>query len=409
MKSSESKALVKNLDHTRAPIVLLFGTSSAGKGVIIEELKNQNSQKLENERLDWQEDGSDLALRKHINKIIDGDEESKKIFNSLSDKKFSEMEILAPIFTGKLKVENQELFLREEISEATIDAFIDGLSESKKPIYTKENIGNLQKLATTHQSAFAENNPIARLQEAFGRAVENSQKGIPTILDCVPLGGYDTVQKLRDYMEEQSSPCPLIVAVAHCDVSKIVEHMNARNAGAQPGEERNDFSPLKQYGRMYRAAKDGETQIGELTPEEIFNAATKFGGSSEDARALLRNLGIAEDADLVKPIKITTSLPHDLLLQTDPKNAKKERGGAPKAIRESAKLINEAVSNAITISKIAAETSDEEKSSAKELGHADSLVERLGLRKSDKEEKSFVERMRGGKDGGKSRDGYNGL
>ncbi len=399
MKSLGSKAKIGNLDHTPAPIVLLFGTSSAGKGTIIEELKNQNSHKSENERLDWQEDGSDLALKKHINKIIDGNQQSKKIFNSLSDKKFSEMEILEPIFKGKLKVGNSELSLLEEVSEANMDAFISKLSESKQSLYTKENIGNLQKLATTHQSVFAENEPIARLQEVFGRAVNNSQKGVPTILDFIPLGGYDTVQKFRDYMEERKLYCPLIVAVAHCDVSKVIEHMAARNASAQPGEERSDFSPFKQYGRMYRAAKDDETVIGELTPEEIFNAAAKFGGSVEDAKTLLSNLGIAEDVDPKKPVKITTNLPHDLLLQTDPRNAEIESGvGAPKAIKESAQLINETVKGR-SISN-AAEVGDDKKSDHRDDAETENAwVKKLGLEDKSEKPRSFVEAAQAGKYG----------
>ena len=39
----------------------------------------------------------------------------------------------------------------------------------------------------------------------------------------------------------------------------------------------------------------------------------------------------------------------------------------------------------------------------------DNWVKKLDLQKSEEKEKSFVEKMRSGKDGGKSRDGYNEL
>lgn len=46
-------------EHGKATIVLLLGTSSAGKGTIIKELKTQDAQKPTATQKNWHEDGLD--------------------------------------------------------------------------------------------------------------------------------------------------------------------------------------------------------------------------------------------------------------------------------------------------------------------------------------------------------------
>ena len=341
--------------HGKATIALLIGTSSAGKGTIIKELKRQDELLPEGDRMEWQEDGLDLADRRrseYFKMIKEGENET-----SLADlmNSFGEPEIAGTIFLGKLKVGDKDISLIDEGANA-YDSIkgLEGLDVDK---YSEKNLQYLQKLAGKYHDPFQHMEgptPEDNLMEViFDQAIENSKDGKPTILDLIPLGDYDVVAEFNKYMESKNFSCPSVIAVAHCDVSKIVEHMDSRNATGVQEEERDGFFPLDQYGQIYHAAKDGERPVGELTIQDILDAAEKYGSNRgevallenhKDAQGLVKALQIDDVLPVGETVQIAANFPYDAALQTDPKGAEAkavETGNiTPQAIRKAAARLN---------------------------------------------------------------------
>ena len=316
-------------ERGKATIVLLFGTSSAGKGTIIKELKKQDEAKDPKDRLDWQEDGLDLECRRHPNlgdvhlSIVDQDPD----FIDLKTKQNLEpINILLPIHNNKLP-EESEIYSADKLTK------IQGL---------------IEKYCEPFQEA-AKNSPSNSqiMENIFARAMENSRNGLPSVLDVVPLGKYDVVAEFNKYMADHNFSCPSVIAVAHCDINKIVKHMDSRNATGVQEERRDGFFPLNQYGEMYEVAQEGDRVIGQLTTQDILDAAQKYGDAkggailfenSKDAQGLIKTLGIKEgNAPNDEKIKVTTKVPYDAVYQTDPES---ENSANPQAITEIAKRIN---------------------------------------------------------------------
>jgi len=239
----------ENKEYGKGSIVLLIGTSSAGKGTIIKELKRQDELKPESERLNWQEDGLDLEYRRY--------------------------------------------------------------NSGNRPSFPKKIMENI-----------------------YSNAINNSRNGLPTILDLVPLeicDNYDVVREFNKYCQSQNFSCPSIIALAHCDISTMVEHMDKRNASGDPLEKRDGFFPLKQYANTYYITNDDKSKtIGYITMGDVLNAANKYGDdnrgnvvlleNSKDAQEFIEKIGMAQDSPLDKPVKVTTDINYDVLYQTDPKN-----------------------------------------------------------------------------------------
>lgn len=315
-------------EHGAATIVLLIGTSSAGKGTIIKEMKKQDGLKPGEDQLEWQEDGLDIECSKHpslykLHKgIIEKDSDSQEMFDAL-EKDLGEMRVLETIDMG--------------ISEL----------EKHKSTYSPEAIEKFKMLIEKHhepfQKAREETTPISKIMEnVFARAVENSKAGKPSVLDVVPLNGYDVVGEFNKYMDDHDFSCPSIIAVAHCEVPQIVKHMDKRNRVGV--EVRDGFFPIGQYGQMYRAAEDGDRVVGQLTTQDVLDAANKYGANrgkvillenDTDAQGLVKKLGISpEEHKSTDPIDITTDVPYDYLGQTDPRGVE-EKAVEEKDVRQS--------------------------------------------------------------------------
>ena len=380
-------------------VVLVLGTSSAGKGVIIKELKKQDKLKQKGERLEWQEDGLDAELRKHslYDKHL-GILKEEQDFKDL-DPKLDETQVLESVWNGGFKIGGQTTILLD----AAKDECKNEIPPDEAHKYNPTNIEKLQNLATKHYDTFKAENaqrpPFTKmLENIFDRAIENSKKGLSSVIDSVAFVGLekDFATMFSEHMVRQNVSCPVIVALAHCDINKIVEHMDKRNADAVLGERRDGFYPFRHYGETYKVAQEGEVLVGEFTINDIMAAANKYGekdkgfldigGSlenSSEAQDLLKKLGVVEGHPLDQPIKVTARIKYDELYQTDPKNTERENGESknesPESIIKIAELINSLVANHSRDVNTTKDLSEEKQS----------FVEKLGLQKSDEKTAIF--------------------
>ncbi|MFM8186443.1 MAG: hypothetical protein ACKN9I_05905 [Alphaproteobacteria bacterium] len=297
-------SIERSSTSTPAPIVLLFGTSSAGKTRIINNVMILDESLPETERARWEVNGSDLEAPRQW-KALDPARDHEN-FKSLLKNGFEREEIDNAILSGALPSGASDKYAAEDISK------LQGLIGEYHELY-KNTVANMS------------NEKV--LEAVFARALEQSREGIPSILDVVPLkNGYDVVKAFNEYMEKNGSQSPTTVAVAYCGINELVDHMEKRNKTGDPEEIRNNFVPIQQFGIVYRHAKEGDNVIGEITIQDVINAANKYGEnrgsgtsleSHPDAQAVLKNLGIPEGFPEDHPIKITTKFPCNVVYQTD--------------------------------------------------------------------------------------------
>jgi hypothetical protein len=313
-------------EHGKATIVLLLGTSSAGKGAIIKELMKQDALKESAEQMNWHEDGLDLVQRRRPlqnihNEILASNPKGNSLVNELANA-YGDINIRASIFSGKVTDD----FLKELNKEASDVA----------SVRMKQMEGLIELFHKQFMDAKASYTGVV-MEELFKIAVENSKKGIPTILDLVPIEDYDVVAEFNKYMSNHNFSCPAIVAVAHCEVKDIVAHMDKRNAKGDPDEKRDGFFPLTQYGQMYRAVSKNDIskrQLGTVTTKDILDAAKKYGAdrvdtstvvlleNNKDAQGLVKKLGIIEGTPMEEDVAVTTDVPYDALFQTESEGGK---------------------------------------------------------------------------------------
>ncbi len=103
-----------------ASIVLLVGTSTAGKSTIIERIREENLQLPEDKRMDWQVDGHDLAnvrIAEEMDKIFLNILGEDSRFETIQPS-FSSPQKIAKlrnaVFGGLLKEEENSLSLKDE-------------------------------------------------------------------------------------------------------------------------------------------------------------------------------------------------------------------------------------------------------------------------------------------------------
>ncbi len=148
-----------------ASIVLLIGTSTAGKSTIVGEILRQNAELPEESRMDWQVNGTDLAHDRYkITEKLDAfyldllkdDVRFQRIiahplFAEIDGKNPFVARMPAAIFCNKLSIEGHELSLENEDSYGlAVDDFIAATGG----IYTREMLDDLFLLAKDRHQEF---------------------------------------------------------------------------------------------------------------------------------------------------------------------------------------------------------------------------------------------------------------
>ena len=329
-----------------APIVLLLGTSTAGKTAISEEIQKKDQQLPESQRLNWEINGQDLwqqknnlsngkAIDAEFYKILENDnrfEGLKNVFEELPNKDDAPKirKLYFPIMTGVLNWEKESLNLlkKDGQSEAEFkkefDQNLDNFVEKTGGNFSKETLLSLQSITADKHEEFSkvpEKVDELQLREIFYEAIANSKNGKATIIDAAPLfKDRNAGDILKSCMEEKEHNCPTHVALIHLSVPDLINRMDERNSMAEargkPEEIRKGFFPFNQYKGLFEAQKpDDEREIvGEVTRQNLTDAVDKFGQKNPKIlENLLNNFGFSKDNpnEIEQPVKLVSICPYD--------------------------------------------------------------------------------------------------
>ena len=357
----------KSLIQEKAPVVFLLGTSTAGKSTICGKL---------------QESGWDVY---GVDEDLTNDEvRCEKLLRDDSIAEFQKMKEF--IQSGAFPKSSFHAF----------DLGTMGLLFALRNVdkYLKEN-ESLDQIVKETLISLAKKNPdfaeksgfnfAAMKQRIFDHAIESSTKGVPIVID----GSDGMRERFEQYAKEQSHACPTSVILVHLPIAELAKRMEVRNLQAletgNTSNQRNNIRPFEQYAEFFGADGDVTKLAGEtLHRADVVHAVDKFGHEGDGAK-LCEKLGFQKGQD---SIVIGTKVKAD-------------------AVFDHAKMTTvEIAGGIIDLASQTMNKSHKEEEISEARGQ--SFVEKFGLQKAE-QQKSFVERMRGGKDGGKSRDGYNEL
>jgi len=150
--------------------------------------------------------------------------------------------------------------------------------------------------------------------KVFDIAIENSMKGIPTLIDVVPLRAGNYVQEFGNYLREKGFTCPTMTIQVHLPLPKLQQRMVHRNE--TPSDIRDGLFPAEQYTRLYGLTNE-EEHLGTLTRADAESFIEQFGHSSteEQNTKLLQDLGFTDD--LVQSVNMGPKSLSDILVNTE--------------------------------------------------------------------------------------------
>jgi len=204
------------------------------------------------------------------------------------ESKFSNVrKIVTGIYFGEFKD-----FETGEIFKLNDDEKLDGFLAKTEGRYDREALEILKTWANEEPNHFKEVADLTNegmrkraFERAVDHAIENSKKGIPTILDMVPNpDGEDLVVAFEEHLAKKNFTCPTHVALLHLPVAELIERMDQRNQkalapGGNPGDQRNEIFPFEQYASIFKSSTEGK--LGTLYAEDIHQAVEKFSGKDE--------------------------------------------------------------------------------------------------------------------------------
>lgn len=303
-------------------IVLIMGTGSAGKSTLIKAIHEQGDST-------WRGDGVDLVEERQFTKkmadVIDKYKDSEGVASVIGDTPTSQVAL--SLFRGE-----------------------DKYSAISKPPISDEIGEKWQEFNKGGREARIE----GQMKEVFQDAIDRAAKGESTTIDTLVFYtvdfGKETERKsdvgteFKKYVEEQGATCPTLVTLAHCDVSKMMEHMEARNSGPDAGERRTTFRPFDEYGEYYKVTNSQDPKaVGTFTVDEL-TKADRYDGPEGKKAALLETLGVPEGtpSDQSLSVRVRDEITHDKIYQTDPI----DKGGmtSKDITTEIAKDINQTIS-----------------------------------------------------------------
>lgn len=340
-----SREISQHESSTPGKIILLCGTSTAGKTSICHAAQNQAKKIGQN----WFIDGVDLASEKIWtepcelagNKYLSAGNHFVKAMKEYIDpliidkavKDFGARTLSVAIFSrrylGNPKVDEVDLTPEENIQAKALKVYKE-LSKENQKQYSLEGIESLliiiQKFPKLEE--FFKHHSYPPQQQLnllmLERAITRAKMGESTILDVVGNETIDDklmVDIFHDKIKFARLPTETgLIAIAHCPISTLIDRIDERNNKAinegRKEDLRHAFFPFNQYGDLYEKAPEQldptRPVIGNVTREDIKKAAEKF-GKEENGKSLLVKLGFTDDE---KNISVVARLKYDELFQT---------------------------------------------------------------------------------------------
>lgn len=300
-------------DHSLAPITFLLGASTSGKTSIgLEVLKQiKENTDLEGKVKIWGQDQESKLLFDELGfEMFKDDPRYNHVTKKFSNQPEELDEILTAICVGSFKdpKSGQSLPLDDEEFNESIDAFLQN-TEGKYDVQTLNFLKELaqeEKQNGYYQQAIIDlcSEPGKITKSAIDRAIRNSENGIATILDGVPLGfmdprnpnkDYRVVEQMEEYLRQKEFNGPIQVALVHLHPNEMALRMEQRNIEAKSvdGNEREERDGLgfyeAQYSQLFgKVGNDGillnPVQI--ITLDDINNIAEKFGAAQVDGEEI---------------------------------------------------------------------------------------------------------------------------
>ncbi len=162
---------------------------------------------------------------------------------------------------------------------------LDDFLEKTNGRYNKESLKTLRLLAHKNPDNFREKAGFHMrgcVERMFDRAIENSQNGLPTILDVVPFGG-NIGELFEKYSESKNFTCPTRTALIHVPISELATRMGERNrqalASGNPENQRTGTFVFDQYTNAFGAKGESSAKLPgeELRRGDIHAAVYEFG------------------------------------------------------------------------------------------------------------------------------------
>lgn len=257
-------------------IVVLVGTSTAGKTSIIKALKQ-----LESDRL---EDGGDLRFP-FKQPIIE-----LKVMTKYNP---NEIEILKKVMKNPLDI------LKAVSSEERL--WKTGITSQEK-IEAEEAIQRMKKTADSFSSEEKEdiNNSFQNIEfEMFDDALEHSRRGGNIIFDVL------NIDILARHLLVRNFDGPLRAVLTYCPFHVLSSRMEKRNKEAvESGDlsnQRIGEFPLKQFSEIYTQKEKGQEAFEQLTRKQVtkaFNENFDKGAEANRKTALIEGRKIPSEKEL---------------------------------------------------------------------------------------------------------------
>jgi hypothetical protein len=277
---------------TNAPIVFLLGTSTAGKGTICAKIESQDQLLPSEKQTGCKVWGSDLESVEYLPTFLKQAEEvGMEVFKD--NEKFQALkEKITPV-GAIIHGVGQDCF-KDEISKKSLplrslndQEFAEAANkflENTEGRYSRDTLFQLRELAKEeHENlgkALGEISTPNMFERMVDRAIENSKKGIPTILDMIP----DGMEDFKKYLEEKNFKCPIRTVLVHVPIPELAARMEERNknAVAEGGDlsnRREGMFPFQQYAKIFGAISEiGEKAVlDRLSAVDVYKATEKFG------------------------------------------------------------------------------------------------------------------------------------
>lgn len=275
----------------KGEIILLYGTSSAGKSTICQEISKFCPQ--------WRINSLDQASKLYIAKVI------HDLFPYEKDvilKTFTQSDIYSIIFYGE-------------------SDFRDGASivDQKKAVKAR------LKIKQNKQLVFKNCNIDVIEKEMFENAVQDAKAGQSTVIDTV-----DFLQ-FFSYLKYHSFNCPVRYGLVYCPFSKLRERISRRNQNLKLVERRYGVHPFFQFSEFYENTRDNNNFVERIYRKDVIEAYRQtfieyitnlpqkktfdtYVTSLNDEKKLLKKLGF--DCESTFYVNIKPRFYHDYFLNT---------------------------------------------------------------------------------------------